>query len=212
MKLVISQNREFQTQVTDKLVEIEGFNRYLVNVEGSPLEISSTDENPKKLSISVSLDRTLTISLVKTEAKKIDLKNVILRELPRGYEFCFETEADKVIRGVRGQYLYFRHKEKEDYIAFSVGASGRQYKIQLGNVSDPTSKLNMVLQKLPDRPFSKAQLMYNLPSAIIENRQPIKAALDVLEKEGFIKKMGKEGKSQQFIRTNKMIPHIKEEL
>ncbi len=208
MKLRTLPNRKFKTEVTDTIIEIEGFTRYLVNIEGTPMKISSTDETPKKLSISVSLDGTLTISLEKTEAREIDLRTLLLRKLPRGYEFCFETESAKIIRGVRGRYLYFRHKEKRDYVAFSVGASGRHYKITLGNLHDPTSKLGVVLQELPDRPFLKAHLTLKLPSSIVENRQPIKAALDVLEEEGYVKKIGTKGVSEQFIRTDKPIPSM----
>jgi len=212
MKLRVLPNRDFKTEVADRTIEVEGFDRYLVNIEGTPMEISSTDETPKKLSISVSLDGALIISIVKTEVKEVDLKNVLLRRLPRGYDFYFETEAAKVIRGVRGRYFYFRHKEKEDYIAFNVGASGRHYKIKLGSLRDPTSKLGVVLRNLPDRQFLKAQLMHNLPSIIVENRQPIKAALDVLEREGYVKKIGTKGVSEQYIRTDKKVPQTREEL
>jgi len=212
MKLQVLPNRELKTEVADRTIEVEGFSRYLVNMEGTPMEISSTDDSPKKLSISMSLDGTLTISIVKTETKEIDLKELLLRKLPRGYEFSFETESAKVIRGVRGRYFYFKHREKGDYVAFNVGASGRHYRIKLGNLHDPTSTLLEVLQKLPDRPFFKAQLMHNLPSHIIENRQPVKAALDVLEREGFVKKIGSKGISEQYIRTDKKATHIKEQL
>ena len=211
MELKILTTRKFKTEFADNSIEIKGFRKYHLNIEGTPMKISSTDDNPKKLSISVSLDGALAISLQKTETKGIDLREVLIRKLPRGYEFCFERESAKVIRGVRGRYFYFKHRDKGDYVVFNVGASGRHYKITLGNLHDQTSKLGVVLQELPDRQFLKAHLTHRLPPSIVENRQPIKAALDVLEKEGYVKKLGTKGVSEEYIRTDKPLPPMFEQ-
>jgi hemerythrin superfamily protein len=53
-------------------------------------------------------------------------------------------------------------------------------------------------------PFHKAKLNEYLPTRLIENRQPIKAVIDVLEQEGFLRKTGKKSRSSE--EYEKIIP------
>jgi hypothetical protein len=210
MKIGIFQSRNFKTEIADRTIEIDGFKRYFVFIEGA--QITSKDESPKRLNLSISLDGSLNLSLEKTELIEKDYRNILAQKLPSGYEFYFETEADKIIKGVRGRYCYFRNPNTKDFVAIATGVSGREYTIHLGRIDDPKSKLGTVLQSLPDRPFVKAELVHILPQSIVENRQPIKATIDILEKEGFVQKVRKEGARQQYVKTNKPIPHVKETL
>ncbi|MBI4258388.1 MAG: hypothetical protein HY619_05490 [Thaumarchaeota archaeon] len=132
----------------------------------------------------------------------------LLKALPKGYALYHETEAAKIIKGVRGRYFHFRHPDKGDFISFNIGAGGKPYRIVLGSFIDPQSKIRTVLEALPDRPFRKAQLVHILPQSIVENRQPIKAAIDILEKEGYVKKIATKGTSEDYVRTEKPIPSI----
>ena len=208
MRLSVLPNREFKKEIRDKIIEIEGFSRYSVLIEGT--QITSEDETPRKLRLSISLDGAINISLEKTKASEKDLRKILAQKLPKGYEFYFETEASKVIRGVRGHYYYFRHNRTKDIIAIAIGASKREYRIHLGRLENPNSKLGAVVRSLPDIPFRKAQLVHILPYSIVENRQPIKAALDVLEKEGFVRKGSKTGISQFYHKTDKPILEVGE--
>lgn len=55
--------------------------------------------------------------------------------------------------------------------------------------------------------FRKADLNTLVPSSIVENRQPIKAAIDVLEYLGYVEKAGaSKGKSQEYRKTSKHPP------
>jgi hypothetical protein len=77
----------------------------------------------------------------------------------------------------------------------------------LGNLSDGDSKIRRVLDEIPSKSFHKAYFNDKLPQIIIENRQPIKAALDVLEEEGYVTKTGNHvGISEEYIKTTKKKP------
>ena len=86
----------------------------------------------------------------------------------------------------------------------------KKLRITLGNLVDRDSKIRIVLDAIPkDKIFHKAYFNDKLPQVIIENRQPIKAALDVLEEEGYVKKTGNHvGISEEYIKTNKVAPPI----
>jgi hypothetical protein len=210
MKMKVLASREFGNETTDRTIEIDGFNRYSFLIEGN--QITSNDAMPRKLCISISLDHTLNISLEKMKFTEEDRRNVLATKLGKGYEFYLETEADKVIKGVRGCYYYFKHKDTKDFVAIAIGSSKREYKIHLGKLDDPNSKLGTVLRSLPDQPFAKTQLVHILPYNIVENRQPIKAAIDILEKEGFVREFKKKGITQLYVKMDKKIPFVKESL
>lgn len=99
--------------------------------------------------------------------------------IPRQYKFVFKTEADKIIRGIRGVYTYYKNSES-GYICFIIGSNGKHSRLNLGNVENVGDMLHEVLVNLPKKSFIKADLNKVLETRIVENRQPVKACIDVL--------------------------------
>ncbi|HZW56531.1 MAG TPA: hypothetical protein VFF30_09605 [Nitrososphaerales archaeon] len=203
--LVNVSSRRFGTEIKENNLVIQGFNTYVFQFEGS--QVTSRDETPKRLTLEVGLDGALVMNLVPIEGQNGNNElDRIKKLLPESFDFYFETSASKVIKGVRGKYFHFRNRNNGDIISYNIGAGAKPYRIVLGNIRDPQSKLRVVLEQLPDRPFKKSELVHRLPQNIVENRQPIKAALDVLEKEGYVKSVGKTGISEEYLKMNKRIP------
>ncbi|GIU71302.1 MAG: hypothetical protein KatS3mg003_0781 [Candidatus Nitrosocaldaceae archaeon] len=193
--------------ISDK-IELEGFSRYLVELEGS--QLSSRDESVKQLTLEIGLDGSIIIKIEKVAEENTEtMVKRLLNLLPPGYELYHITDSAKIIKGVRGKYYHFKHKVKSDYISFNIGAGGKPYKIVLGSLYDVNSKIRIVLENIPNGPFKKADMVHVLPQSIVENRQPIKAALDILEKEGYVRKISADSVSEQYVRTDKPIPQTK---
>ncbi|MGI0080957.1 MAG: hypothetical protein ACRECH_15210 [Nitrososphaerales archaeon] len=205
LTLQLTPNRKLRTEITDTKLAIQGFTDYVFQLEGT--ELSSRDDLPKELSLEIGLDGGL-IMTVKSQVDTKDLSDAerIQKMLPQGYEFYHETHAAKMIKGVRGKYYHYRNKNSGEIISYMVGANPKPYRIFLGSIKDPDSKLRQVLKELPDVAFRKAELVHRLPQSIVENRQPIKAALDILEKEDYVKSISKKGISEEYVRTSKPIP------
>ncbi len=132
---------------------------------------------------------------------------------PKGYEFKFQEQSDKEVLGVRGTYVYYQNKQR-DWLCYIFARSSTPTKKKLGNLSNPQSDLQQVLLAIPkNRFFRKAELNNALPSRLVENRQPIKALIDVLVHEGFLKKESKGFKTtelfkrilQKFIKNKKIL-------
>lgn len=185
-------------------IEISNFRNYVLKVEGT--EITSKNSEDKKLVLSLGRDNVLRLEIIGSGVSPVHDYSYVNALVPKGYNLYLEKDAAKMIRGVTGKYLYFKNDESK-FIAFVIGSSGKEYRIVLGKLSDKDSKLRRVLDALPDKPFYKADLNYKLPPSIVENRQPIKAALDVLEQEGYVKKTGnKMGISEMYVKTSKIPP------
>jgi len=132
---------------------------------------------------------------------------------PKGYEFKFQEQSDKEVLGVRGTYVYYQNKQR-DWLCYIFARSSTPTKMKLGNLSNPQSNLQQVLLAIPkNRFFRKAELNNALPSRLVENRQPIKALIDVLVHEGFLKKESNGFKTtelfkrilQKFIKNKKIL-------
>ena len=108
--------------------------------------------------------------------------------IPAGYTLEFRTESDKPIRGNTGVYAYYRD-QSGSYLCFIIAGSGRQTRLNLGRLGDTDSMLHSALAGLPDGPFIKAGLNDRLESRLVENRQPVKACLDILERNKFVKEL-----------------------
>ena len=121
--------------------------------------------------------------------KKIDA-HLDISDAPKGFKFVFSKESSKEILGVRGNYLYYKNKAG-DWICYIIARSRRPTKITLGNLANPQSPLQVVLEAIPRKVFHKAQLNNLLPTRLVENRQPIKAVIDVLEHEEFLRRTGR---------------------
>ena len=169
-----SQNRRFETNQFSNSIEIDGFTNYEFEIENTRL--SSTNSNPKKLVLSIGLDGALSLTLQSTKAESKEGRiEELKRMLPSGFEYYFETEAYKVIRGTRGKYYHFKNEQNGEYISFAEsGSGGRPYKIPLGSLAESVSPIRMVLDNLPPEAFTKVMLHPLLPPQIVENRQPIK--------------------------------------
>jgi hypothetical protein len=191
-------------------VEIANFRQYRIYQEGNRTPITGFDDLPKNLKLVLSngvVEIIITPSNSSSDAA-IDESTMLKNYVPQGYELVDTQEASKVIKGVKGKYYYYYNKDGGKYLALVTRGSGRPGRISLGGLQDHSSTLYQVLDKLPkDRPFHKAELNSLLPAKIVENRQPIKAALDILEREGFVKKTGNRvGISDEYVRSDKATP------
>jgi len=110
------------------------------------------------------------------ETKEIDLS----RNIPTGYKLILKTDSERSVNGKKGIYAYYKN-QKSNYLCFIIGANGKFSRLNLGSLKDPKSMLYNVLINLPNKPFFKAELNNVLETRIVENRQPVKACIDILE-------------------------------
>ena len=127
------------------------------------------------------------------ETEKVDLS----ANIPNGYKLEFSKESDKVIRGSKGIYAYYMGPAGSR-LCFIITASGRQTRLNLGRLDEDGSMLRHALRDLPDGPFIKADLNDRLESRLVENRQPVKACLDVLEHVRLVKELGGDGGKRRY--------------
>jgi len=127
------------------------------------------------------------------ETKEIDLS----ANIPNGYKFISKTDSDRSIKGKKGVYAYYKNS-KANYLCLIIGANGKLNRLNLGSIKDPKSMLHNVLINLPNKPFIKADLNNILETRIVENRQPVKACIDILEKHLKAVKNGKKVASKQY--------------
>ncbi|WP_428323752.1 DNA-methyltransferase [Nitrosopumilus sp.] len=124
------------------------------------------------------------------ESGKKDDVHLDVPEVPKGYKFKFKEQSEKEIRGFRSTYVYYKNKDG-DYLCYVMGRDTKPTtRIKLGNIKDPKSHLGKSLKKLPEKAFHKASLNKILPERLVENRQPVKAIIDILLHEKKIKKTG----------------------
>lgn len=188
-------------------IEVSNFRNYVLKIEGE--EKVSKNSQDKKLILKIGHDGVLYLDLISSGTKPAEDFSLIDASVPSGYRLYKTTAAAKTIRGVKGKYRIYSN-DNGDFLAFAIGPSGKSYRINLGNLSDGDSKLRKVLDAVPDGSFHKAYFNNQLPSIIVENRQPIKAALDVLEEEGYVKKTGRTvGISEEYVKTSKKKPSIR---
>lgn len=125
------------------------------------------------------------------ESGKKDDVHLDVPEVPKGYEFKFKEESAKEVRGFKSTYVYYKNKTGE-YLCYVMGRDRKPTtRIKLGNIKDPKSHLGKALEKLPNKEFHKASLNKILPERLVENRQPVKAIIDILLYEKKIEKIGK---------------------
>ena len=187
-------------------IEISNFRNYVVKIEES--EYVSKNSQDKKLLVKIGRDGVLYLDLVGSDVKPVEDFSFVDASVPSGFKHYKTTSAAKAIRGIKGKYRIYKNFES-DFLAFAIGPSGKAYRISLGSMADGDSKIRRVLDEIPNKPFHKAYFNDKLPQAIIENRQPLKAALDVLEEEGYVTKTGNHvGISEEYIKTSKKKPAI----
>jgi len=132
------------------------------------------------------------------ETTRVDFSS----NIPNGYKFILRTESDKSIRGKKGVYIYYNNPQS-NYLCFIIGANGKHSRLNLGNIKDKESMLFNVLINLPKKKFIKAELNKILETRIVENRQPVKACIDVLSHLNCVRIAEKEGKQQYYELTSK---------
>ena len=122
--------------------------------------------------------------------KKVDT-HLDFPKPPKGYKFSFEQKSSKEVHGIRGTYRYYKNSNG-DYLCYILTSIDKPIpRLNLGNLAVKDSYLDKVRKSIPNTPFVKADLNKLLPTRLIENRQPIKAIIDVLEHEKIIHKTGK---------------------
>lgn len=125
------------------------------------------------------------------------------KNIPAGYKYVFKTESDRKTNGKNGIYAFFLHEKNCTYLCFIISPNGKFSRINLGSIKDPNSMIRNVLDNLPETPFIKAQLNPVLNSRIVENRQPLKAVIDILVNNNLVKVTEKKGSSQEYVMTEK---------
>lgn len=117
--------------------------------------------------------------------------------IPEGYnrDPLFITEGDRYSKGVKGRYYYYEHKSKvHDMVCIIISGTSKQRRYFLGSVHDFRSIVSEVYRVAKrKKKFYKADFntATDLPHGIVENRQPIKAAIDILEHFNLVRKTGK---------------------
>ena len=110
------------------------------------------------------------------ETQEIDLS----KNIPTGYKLIFKTDSDHSVNGKKGVYAYYENLES-NYLCFIIGANGKFSRLNLGSLKDPKSMVYNVFSNLPHKQFIKAELNDVLETRIVENRQPVKACIDILQ-------------------------------
>lgn len=192
-------------------VEIEKLRQYRIFQEGNKTPITSYDEFPKTIKLVVANGLVdIIITNAADTGEVYDETSFLKKFVPEGYDMIDKKEASKIIKGLKGKYYYYYNKEHKSYIALVTRGGSKPNRIVLGSLEDRNSTLYQVLEKLPkEKPFYKAELNNLLPAKIVENRQPIKATLDILEREGYVRKTGnKFGISEEYLRADKATPVV----
>ena len=122
--------------------------------------------------------------------------------IPDGYRLEFSKESDRVMRGGKGVYAYYRDGSGS-YLCFIITASGRQARLHLGRPDEAGSMLRCALADLPDGPFTKADLGGRLESRLAEGRQPVKACMDILVHSGLVREIDGAGSRRRYELTDK---------
>ncbi len=143
---------------------------------------------------------------------KIVIRTPLKAYIPDDFEpeHAFKTKGAKDSKGVVGTYYYYREiKDRYHFmVLIETSTEERPEKIDLGSLRNKESRLSIVLSavnRLDKDRFIKADLEPLIPDKrIVQNRQPVKAAIDVLEYLGYVKKTGKvNGRSEEYERTDK---------
>ena len=134
------------------------------------------------------------------ESGKKEDAHLDISDVPKGFGHVFSKQSSNEVLGVPGNYLYYKDKENS-WICYIMAKSSIPTRINIGSLSDPKSPLRTVLDLLPEQAFHKAHLNEILPARLVKNRQPIKAVIDVLEHEGFLKSTGrkKRGSGEMYV-------------
>ena len=121
--------------------------------------------------------------------------------IPNGYRLEFSKESDRVMRGGKGIYSYYKD-QSGSYLCFIITASGRQARLHLGRPDESGSMLCSALGDLPGRPFTRADLDALLEKRLVESRQPVKACMDILVHGGLVREIDGAGSKRRYELTD----------
>jgi hypothetical protein len=196
----------------------DGFPDYLI-AKAEEVVLGMTDEY-----ILITLCENDKVLYMLNPNKNDDVKKVLctamtsiqpLEEmLPFGYAKVFETNGAKTMNGNATRYFYYRDSNDitHFYVLIQASVHERAEKKDLGSLLECNSIIATVWdaidKKVKKAKFRKADLnMVIADFRIIENRQPLKAAIDVLEYLGYIRRTGKRrGRSEEYEKTGKQPP------
>lgn len=132
-----------------------------------------------------------------------------IEELFPKYKFVFEKKGTKTSKGSLCKYIYFQHTEdKYSFRTIIESGNGENRKnIDMGSFNKANSILLEVwssINKISTQKFTRVELEQLIPNRLItQNRQPLRAALDILEFLGYIEKTGKKiNRSEEYSKTN----------
>jgi hypothetical protein len=134
--------------------------------------------------------------------------------IPEGYnrDPLFITEGNRYSKGVKGRYYYYEHKSKvHDIVCIIISGISKQKRYFLGSVHDSRSIVSEVYKVAKrKKKFYKADFntAIDIPHGIVENRQPIKAAIDILEHLNLVRKTGKlkRGSAEYEVISENVVP------
>lgn len=163
-------------------------------------------------------DGTLSIK----HSGRIELKSVSKRlaefeiEVKEGSPIVVPKKIEDYVRvwqsvpitsgGLLSVYHYFQRKKDKAYLV-SIWRGYKHRNFKLGSINDSESRIGQLLQILPPqgKQFSRKDLYINLPKPL-KHGQILKAVLDVLTKEEFLRKIEVEnGTKEIYERTEKTI-------
>jgi hypothetical protein len=145
-------------------------------------------------------------------SRQIPISEPLEDYIPEGFEKdpAFKTTGAKDSKGIVGTYFYYRNSLDRYHftVLIQISINLRPDKIDLGTLRQTQSMLSIVLDgvnRLPINKFIKADLDKVINNRrIIQNRQPVKAAIDVLDFLGYVMKTGKRiGRSEEYERTDR---------
>lgn len=129
-------------------------------------------------------------------------------QIPEGYEPrpYLTTKGSHRVKGVIDTYCFYRKIADQNYfVAFLISDGKIKSTINLGSIFSSDSLYRRALEKIDKifgtRGFTKAQLR-ELGADIVGNRQPIKALVDLMVKEGYLMQTD----PKRWERTAKIIP------
>ncbi len=129
-------------------------------------------------------------------------------QIPEGYEPrpYFTTKGSHRVKGVIDNYCFYRKTTDQNYfVAFLISDGKIKSTINLGSIFSSDSLYRRALEKIDKlfgrRGFAKAQLR-EFGADIVGNRQPIKALIDLMVKEGYLMQTD----TKHWERTPQVIP------
>lgn len=149
-----------------------------------------------------------------TPAKAFEIIKIIMEDLSLEPQLTLEHDGEfadcEYWFGNNGtdknksNYLYYRSKLNSQCFKVKIAKQGRKSaRLDLGCLDNPTSKIGMILVAIKSNqksPFTKSDIEKTVHHKAGNNRQPIKAAFDILEALGMLVKVNPTAKNTQYVK------------